>query len=78
LSGQTLVGGKAQVTAEEGQFDGLLKAQSLVLAVNQAQSDGKLHSREGLQWLGQYLTTGQNSELIANQEVTLAGEQLTL
>ncbi|MGY3859971.1 hypothetical protein, partial [Aeromonas intestinalis] len=30
------------------------------------------------QWLGQYLTTGQNSELIANQEVTLAGEQLTL
>lgn len=78
LSGQTLVGGKAQVTAEEGQFDGLLKAQSLVLAVNQAKSDGKLHSREGLQWLGQHLTTGQNSELIANQGVILAGEQLTL
>ncbi|MGY3900844.1 hemagglutinin repeat-containing protein [Aeromonas lusitana] len=78
LSGQTQVGGKAQVTAEEGQFDGLLKAQSLVLAVNQAKSDGKLHSREGLQWLGQQLTTGQNSELIANQGVTLSGEVLTL
>ncbi|WP_042043240.1 two-partner secretion domain-containing protein [Aeromonas rivuli] len=78
LSGQTLVGGKAQVTAEKGEFDGLLKAQSLVLAVNQAKSDGKLHSREGIAWLGQELTTGPDSELIANQSVTLTGQMLTL
>ncbi|MEV3815742.1 hypothetical protein RI537_06375, partial [Aeromonas salmonicida] len=76
LSGQTVVGGKAKVVAEQGKFDGLLKAQSLVLDVGHATSEGKLHSREGVSWQGQRLTTGNMSELLANQGVSLSGDQL--
>ncbi|WP_238157656.1 hemagglutinin repeat-containing protein [Aeromonas salmonicida] len=78
LSGQTVVGGKAKVVAEQGKFDGLLKAQSLVLDVGHATSEGKLHSREGVSWQGQRLTTGNMSELLANQGVSLRGDQLAL
>ncbi|WP_421246930.1 filamentous hemagglutinin N-terminal domain-containing protein [Aeromonas sanarellii] len=78
LSGQTSVGGTAKVAAEVGQLGGALKAQSLVLAVNQAKNDGKLHSREGVQWLGDSLTTGDESELIAGRGMVLTGGQLTL
>ncbi|MFQ2268429.1 hemagglutinin repeat-containing protein [Aeromonas hydrophila] len=78
LSGQSLVGGQARVTAETGNFDGVLKAQSLVLAVKEATSEGKLHSREGIAWEGQRLATGSASELLANQGVSLSGGQLVL
>uniref|UniRef100_UPI003D220E95 filamentous hemagglutinin N-terminal domain-containing protein n=1 Tax=Aeromonas dhakensis TaxID=196024 RepID=UPI003D220E95 len=78
LSGQSLVGGQAWVTAETGNFDGALKAQSLVLAVKEATSEGKLHSREGIAWEGQRLATGSASELLANQGVSLSGDQLAL
>lgn len=78
LSGQSLVGGKAGVTAERGNFDGVLKAQSLVLAVKEATSEGKLHSREGITWEGQRLATGSASELLANHDVSLNGDQLAL
>ncbi|HCT2505026.1 TPA: hemagglutinin repeat-containing protein [Aeromonas dhakensis] len=78
LSGQTLVGGQARVSAETGNFDGALKAQSLVLAVKEATSEGKLHSREGIAWEGQRLATGSASELLANQGVSLSGDQLAL
>ncbi|MDO2434823.1 hemagglutinin repeat-containing protein [Aeromonas veronii] len=78
LSGQSLVGGKAGVTAERGNFDGVLKAQSLVLAVKEATSEGKLHSREGIAWEGQRLATGSASELLANHDVSLNGDQLAL
>ncbi len=78
LSGQSLVGGKAEVTAERGNFDGVLKAQSLVLAVKEATSEGKLHSREGIAWEGQRLATGSVSELLANHDVSLNGDQLAL
>ncbi|WP_421171421.1 filamentous hemagglutinin N-terminal domain-containing protein [Aeromonas dhakensis] len=78
LSGQSLVGGQARVTAETGNFDGVLKAQSLVLAVKEATSEGKLHSREGIAWEGQRLATGSASELLANQGVSLSGDQLVL
>ncbi|ELB2792858.1 filamentous hemagglutinin N-terminal domain-containing protein [Aeromonas hydrophila] len=78
LSGQSLVGGQARVTAETGNFDGVLKAQSLVLAVKEATSEGKLHSREGIAWEGQRLATGSASELLANQSVSLSGDQLAL
>ncbi|MCJ2369419.1 hemagglutinin repeat-containing protein [Aeromonas dhakensis] len=78
LSGQTLVGGQARVSAETGNFDGELKAQSLVLAVKEATSEGKLHSREGIAWEGQRLATGSASELLANQGVSLSGDQLVL
>ncbi|MFM5697114.1 hemagglutinin repeat-containing protein [Aeromonas veronii] len=78
LSGQSLVGGKAKVTAERGNFDGVLKAQSLVLAVKEATSEGKLHSREGIAWEGQRLATGSASELLANHDVSLNGDQLAL
>ncbi|MGL6051746.1 MAG: filamentous hemagglutinin N-terminal domain-containing protein, partial [Aeromonas salmonicida] len=78
LSGQTVVGGKVKVVAEQGKFDGLLKAQSLVLDVGHATSEGKLHSREGVSWQGQRLTTGNMSELLANQGVSLSGDQLAL
>ncbi|WP_205756355.1 DUF637 domain-containing protein [Aeromonas veronii] len=78
LSGQSLVGGKARVTAERGNFDGVLKAQSLVLAVKEATSEGKLHSREGITWEGQRLATGSASELLANHDVSLSGDQLAL
>ncbi|MFM4917570.1 hemagglutinin repeat-containing protein [Aeromonas dhakensis] len=78
LSGQSLVGGQARVTAETGNFDGVLKAQSLVLAVKEATSEGKLHSREGIVWEGQRLATGRASELLANQSVSLSGDQLVL
>ncbi|MFQ2156962.1 hemagglutinin repeat-containing protein [Aeromonas hydrophila] len=78
LSGQSLVGGQARVTAETGNFDGVLKAQSLVLAVKEATSEGKLHSREGIAWEGQRLATGSASELLANQGVSLSGDQLAL
>lgn len=78
LSGQSLVGGQARVTAETGNFDGVLKAQSLVLAVKEATSEGKLHSREGIAWEGQRLATGSASELLANQNVSLSGDQLAL
>ncbi|MBL0638948.1 hemagglutinin repeat-containing protein [Aeromonas veronii] len=78
LSGQSLVGGKAEVTAERGNFDGVLKAQSLVLAVKEATSEGKLHSREGIAWEGQRLATGSASELLANHDVSLNGDQLAL
>ena len=78
LSGQTVVGGKAKVVAEQGKFDGLLKAQSLVLDVGHATSEGKLHSREGVSWQGQWLTMGNMSELLANQGVSLSGDQLAL
>ncbi|KHA57691.1 hypothetical protein NM74_04970, partial [Aeromonas hydrophila] len=78
LSGQSLVGGQARVTAETGNFDGVLKAQSLVLAVKEATSEGKLHSREGIAWEGQRLATGSASELLANQGVSLNGDQLAL
>ncbi len=78
LSGQSLVGGQARVTAETGNFDGVLKAQSLVLAVKDATSEGKLHSREGIAWEGQRLATGSASELLANQGVSLSGDQLAL
>ncbi|MFQ2298730.1 hemagglutinin repeat-containing protein [Aeromonas dhakensis] len=78
LSGQSLVGGQARVSAETGNFDGVLKAQSLVLAVKEAMSEGKLHSREGIAWEGQRLATGSASELLANQGVSLSGDQLVL
>ncbi|MFL9627844.1 two-partner secretion domain-containing protein [Aeromonas jandaei] len=78
LSGQSLVGGQARVTAERGNFDGVLKAQSLVLAVKEATSEGKLHSREGITWEGQRLATGSASELLANHDVSLNGDQLAL
>lgn len=78
LSGQSLVGGQARVTAETGNFDGVLKAQSLVLAVKEATSEGQLHSREGIAWEGQRLVTGNASELLANQGVSLSGDQLVL
>ncbi|MGU5653851.1 two-partner secretion domain-containing protein [Aeromonas allosaccharophila] len=78
LSGQSLVGGQAGVTAERGNFDGVLKAQSLVLAVKEATSEGKLHSREGAVWEGQRLVTGSASELLANHDVSLNGDQLAL
>ncbi|MBM0490789.1 filamentous hemagglutinin N-terminal domain-containing protein [Aeromonas jandaei] len=78
LSGQSLVGGQARVTAETGNFDGVLKAQSLVLAVKDATSEGKLHSREGIAWEGQRIATGSASELLANQGVSLSGDQLAL
>lgn len=78
LSGQSLVGGQARVTAETGNFDGVLKAQSLVLAVKDAMSEGKLHSREGIAWEGQRLATGSTSELLANLGVSLSGDQLVL
>ncbi|MEL1219992.1 filamentous hemagglutinin N-terminal domain-containing protein, partial [Aeromonas hydrophila] len=78
LSGQSLVGGQARVTAETGNFDGVLKAQSLVLAVKEATNEGKLHSREGIAWEGQRLATGSASELLANQNVSLSGDQLVL
>ncbi|OFC48016.1 two-partner secretion domain-containing protein [Aeromonas hydrophila] len=78
LSGQSLVGGLARVTAETGNFDGVLKAQSLVLAVKEATSEGKLHSREGIAWEGQRLATGSASELLANQGVSLNGDHLAL
>lgn len=78
LSGQSLVGGQARVTAETGNFDGVLKAQSLVLAVKEATSEGKLHSREGIAWEGQRLATGSASELLANQSASLSGDQLVL
>ncbi|WP_429068294.1 filamentous hemagglutinin N-terminal domain-containing protein [Aeromonas bestiarum] len=78
LSGQSLVGGQARVTAETGNFDGVLKAQSLVLAVKEATSEGKLHSREGVAWEGQRFVTGNASELLANQGVSLSGDQLVL
>ncbi|MGL6551635.1 two-partner secretion domain-containing protein, partial [Aeromonas hydrophila] len=78
LSGQSLVGGQARVTAETGNFDGVLKAQSLVLAVKEATSEGKLHSREGIAWEGQRLATGSASELLANQSASLSGDQLAL
>ncbi|HHQ4477227.1 TPA: hemagglutinin repeat-containing protein [Aeromonas veronii] len=78
LSGQSLVGGKAGVTAERGNFDGVLKAQSLVLAVKEATSEGKLHSREGIAWEGKRLATGSASELLANHDVSLNGGQLAL
>lgn len=78
LSGQSLVGGQARVTAETGNFDGALKAQSLVLAVKEATSEGKLYSREGIVWEGQRLATGSASELLANQSVSLSGDQLAL
>ncbi|MER0497576.1 hemagglutinin repeat-containing protein [Aeromonas hydrophila] len=78
LSGQSLVGGQARVTAEKGNFDGVLKAQSLVLAVKEATSEGKLHSREDIVWEGQRLATGSASELLANQGVSLNGDQLAL
>ncbi|WP_440894430.1 two-partner secretion domain-containing protein [Aeromonas dhakensis] len=78
LSGQSLVGGQARVTAETGNFDGVLKAQSLVLAVKEATSEGKLHSREGIAWEGQLIATGSASELLANQGVSLSGDQLAL
>ncbi|WP_421143220.1 hemagglutinin repeat-containing protein [Aeromonas dhakensis] len=78
LSGQSLVGGQARVSAETGNFDGVLKAQSLVLAVKEATSEGKLHSREGIAWEGQRLATGSASELLANQGVSLSGDQLVL
>ncbi|MGY3962387.1 hemagglutinin repeat-containing protein [Aeromonas veronii] len=78
LSGQSLVGGNARVTAERGKFDGVLKAQSLVLAVKEATSEGKLHSREGITWEGQRLATGSASELLANHDVSLNGDQLAL
>ncbi|WP_041208299.1 hemagglutinin repeat-containing protein [Aeromonas jandaei] len=78
LSGQSLVGGQARVTAERGNFDGVLKAQSLVLAVKDATSEGKLHSREGIAWEGQRIATGSASELLANQGVSLSGDQLAL
>lgn len=78
LSGQSLVGGKARVTAERGNFDGVLKVQSLVLAVKEATSEGKLHSREGIAWEGQRLATGSASELLANHDVSLNGDQLAL
>lgn len=78
LSGQSLVGGQARVTAETGNFDGVLKAQSLVLAVKEATSEGKLHSREGIAWGGQRFATGSASELLANQGVSLSGDQLAL
>ncbi|WGY31135.1 hemagglutinin repeat-containing protein [Aeromonas hydrophila] len=78
LSGQSLVGGQARVTAETGNFDGVLKAQSLVLVVKEATSEGKLHSREGIAWEGQRLATGSASELLANQSVSLSGDQLAL
>ncbi|POG23958.1 hypothetical protein C2855_07595 [Aeromonas bestiarum] len=78
LSGQSLVGGQARVTAETGNFDGVLKAQSLVLAVKEATSEGQLHSREGIAWEGQRLVTRNASELLANQGVSLSGDQLVL
>ncbi|WP_158114437.1 hemagglutinin repeat-containing protein [Aeromonas veronii] len=78
LSGQSLVGGKAEVTAERANFDGVLKAQSLVLAVKEATSEGKLHSREGITWEGQRIATGSASELLANHDVSLNGDQLAL
>ncbi|MBQ4680074.1 filamentous hemagglutinin N-terminal domain-containing protein [Aeromonas dhakensis] len=78
LSGQSLVGGQARVTAETGNFDGVLKAQSLVLAIKEATSEGKLHSREGIAWEGQRLATGSASELLVNQGVSLSGDQLVL
>ncbi len=78
LSGESLVGGQARVTAERGNFDGVLKAQSLVLAVKEATSEGKLHSREGITWEGQRLATGSASELLANHDVSLNGDQLAL
>lgn len=78
LSGQSLVGGQARVSAETGNFDGVLKAQSLVLAVKEATSEGKLHSREGIAWEGQRLATGSASEQLANQSVSLSGNQLVL
>ncbi|GKQ96257.1 two-partner secretion domain-containing protein [Aeromonas hydrophila] len=78
LSGQSLVGGQARVTTETGNFDGVLKAQSLVLAVKDATSEGKLHSREGIAWEGQRLATGSASELLANRGVSLSGDQLAL
>ncbi len=78
LSGQSLVGGQARVMAETAHFDGLLKVQSLVLRANLVTSEGKLHSREGIAWEGQHLVTGSASELLANQSVSLSGDQLVL